>query len=139
MSRRFLLCLGVSVLVSWLPGAVLADETGRIARWVFAPEWAQNAGMRAPVGKELTFVGRPRLVKDPGPPRLELPGREERLVVSQSPDRALLPAQEITAEAWVRVDRITPWGGFLGQVQDNGDFERGWVLGFVESRFSFAL
>ena len=139
MKRPLLFGLGVFVFVSCLSGAVQADDAGRIARWVFAPEWAQNAGMRAPVGKELTFVGKPRLVKDPGPPRMELPGREERVVVSSSPDRVLMPEREITAEAWVRVDRVTPWGGFLGQVQDNGDFERGWVLGFVESRFSFAL
>jgi len=137
--NRASLLLAIAMLVGSSSGGLRADETGRIARWVFAPEWAQNAGMRAPVGKELTFVGRPRLMKDPGPPRIELPGREERLVVSQAPDRALLPEREITAEAWVRVDQITPWGGFLGQVQDNGDFERGWVLGFVDSRFSFAL
>ena len=129
----------LSLMLASTLGVALGQETGRIGRWVFAPEWTQNAGMRAPVGKELTFVGRPRLVKDPGPPRMELPGREERVVVSQSPDRTLLPERDLTAEAWVRVDKVTPWGGFIGQVQDNGDFERGWVLGFVESHFSFAL
>lgn len=138
MKSVSLIRLGLSVLLSTAL-SLCAQETGRIGRWVFAPEWAQNAGMRSPIGKELTFVGKPKLVKDPGPPRIELPGRDERIVVANAPDRALLPARDMTAEAWVRVDRVTPWGGFIGQVQDNGDFERGWVLGFVESRFSFAL
>ena len=138
MTTSFLIRLGASLIVSAALG-VCAQESGRIGRWVFAPEWAQNAGMRAPVGKELTFVGKPRLVKDPGPPRMELPGREERIVVANAPDRTLMPERDLTAEAWVRVDRVTPWGGFIGQVQDNGDFERGWVLGAVESRFAFAL
>ena len=138
MNSASLIRIGVSVLLSTAL-SLCAQEAGRIGRWVFAPEWAQNAGMRSPVGKELTFVGKPRLVKDPSPPRIELPGRDERIVVANAPDRALLPERDLTAEAWVRVDRITPWGGFIGQVQDNGDFERGWVLGFVESKFSFAL
>lgn len=50
-----------------------------------------------------------------------------------------LPAAALTAEAWVRVDKVLEWGGLFGAIQDNGDFERGWLLGYRKSRFFFAL
>ena len=124
------------VATAWLARAA---ETGLMGHWEFSPDRGQNSGMRAVVGKEVSFSGGVRLVKDPGPPRAELSGRDERIVVSAGLDRSLLPSREMTAEAWVRVDRVTDWGGFVGAVQDNGDFERGWVLGFVKGSFSFAL
>ena len=31
------------------------------------------------------------------------------------------------------------WGGILGVIQDNGDREKGWVLGYNESTFYFGL
>ena len=116
-----------------------AAETGLLGHWEFSPDRGQNSGMRAVSGKEVSFSGGVRLVKDPGPPRAELTGRDERIVVSAGLDRSLLPTREMTAEAWVRVDRVTDWGGVVGAVQDNGEFERGWVLGFVKSSFAFAL
>ena len=31
------------------------------------------------------------------------------------------------------------WGGIAGVIQDNGSYERGWLLGYVNRKFSFAL
>lgn len=50
-----------------------------------------------------------------------------------------LPWRELTAMGWVRVDEPRPWGGIIGALQDNGAYERGWLLGYVEDRFSMAL
>ena len=50
-----------------------------------------------------------------------------------------LPGKAITAEAWVNLRAAGTWGGVIGYVQDNGGFERGWVLGNRDARFSFAL
>lgn len=50
-----------------------------------------------------------------------------------------LPRQSFTVEAWARVDEPLEWGGLFGAIQDNGSFERGWLLGFRKSRFSFAV
>ena len=126
------------VLFSWLFGAQ-AQETGLIGLWEFSPDRGQNNGMRAVSGPEVTFRGGPRLVKDPLPARMELAGKEESILISSTIDKSILPERDMTAEAWVRVDRVTPWGGFLGLVQDNGDFERGWVLGSVSNTFSLGL
>lgn len=50
-----------------------------------------------------------------------------------------LPKSKFSAEAWVRVDRPTEWGGIIGASQDNGEYERGWLLGYRKNHFSFAL
>lgn len=50
-----------------------------------------------------------------------------------------LPREQLTAEAWVRVDKPLEWGGLFGVIQDNGDYERGWLLGYRKSQFFFGL
>ena len=39
----------------------------------------------------------------------------------------------------MRVDEPLSWGGIIGAIQDNGSYEKGWLLGFQDQRFSFAL
>lgn len=116
-----------------------AAEIGLVAHWDLAPDRSQNSGIRAVAGVELSLIGATRLVKDPGPPRIELPGGEEKVVVSPKLDQTLLPERDITTEAWVRVDRTAPWGGIISRLQDNGDYERGWLLGFIHTNFVFGL
>lgn len=50
-----------------------------------------------------------------------------------------LPTKNITVATWVKVDAADGWGGFVGFVQDNGFYEKGWILGTRGRRFSFAL
>jgi len=135
MMRRWTHFLVGTLALSWAQ----AQETELIGHWEFSPDRAQNSGLRAVVGKEVTFSGGPRLMKDPPPARLELPGRDEGVLISSTLEKPLLPVRELTASAWVRVDRVTAWGGLIGAVQDNGEFERGWILGFVNTNFSLAL
>lgn len=53
--------------------------------------------------------------------------------------RFSLPEANLTVAAWVSVDEPKDWGGIVGKIQDNGDFEKGWLLGYRKDRFSFAL
>lgn len=53
--------------------------------------------------------------------------------------RALLPQQQLTVSAWVRIDQTADRGGVIGFVGgERGDL-RGWQLGFNRLTFSFAL
>ena len=70
---------------------------------------------------------------------LELDGTTNSILITDDHNRAKLPTQVISVEAWVRIDRPTRWGGIIGAVQDNGSYERGWVLGYEDSKFSFAV
>ena len=41
--------------------------------------------------------------------------------------------------ARVRVDKPQQWGGIVGYSQDNGSYERGWLLGFNRDKFTFKI
>ncbi|MFT5326900.1 MAG: hypothetical protein ACI8P0_004783, partial [Planctomycetaceae bacterium] len=70
---------------------------------------------------------------------LELDGSGQGIVIAENYRDANMPRRTISVEAWVRVDEPQTWGGIVGAIQDNGDFERGWLLGYRDSKFSFAL
>ena len=47
--------------------------------------------------------------------------------------------ESLSVTAWTRVDKPIEWGGILGAIQDNGSFERGWLLGYGKDSFYFAV
>ena len=47
-----------------------------------------------------------------------------------------LPTGAFTIEAHVALNRGTKWGNIVGYMQDNGDYERGFSLGYNESSFT---
>jgi hypothetical protein len=92
---------------------------------------AGDRGLRASAAP--TFFGdrqREALKLAPGAPAL---------VVDAAFDPAELPRRAITVEAWVAIDAPAPWGGILSAVEDNGDHERGWVLGYRNDRLLWGL
>ncbi len=50
-----------------------------------------------------------------------------------------LPSKSLSVEAWVAIDMPQEWGGILGALEDNGEDERGWLLGFRNRKFCFAI
>jgi len=48
-----------------------------------------------------------------------------------------LPKNQITAEAVVTINEGQQWGSIVGYAQDNGSYERGWILGYNEDSFLF--
>ena len=52
------------------------------------------------------------------------------IVLHEDISKAGLPKEAISVTAWARVDKPIEWGGILGAIQDNGSFERGWLLGY---------
>ncbi|MFD0963319.1 LamG-like jellyroll fold domain-containing protein [Pseudofulvibacter geojedonensis] len=50
-----------------------------------------------------------------------------------------LPRKQISVSAWVKLDQYKNWGGILGHFQDNGSTEHGFLLGYRNDKFSFAL
>jgi predicted phosphodiesterase len=53
--------------------------------------------------------------------------------------RPFLPARELTVSAWVQLNETHVDGGILGFVQDNGNAETGWMLGYNRRSFTFSL
>ncbi len=53
--------------------------------------------------------------------------------------KKLLPTKEFTVSAWVNLKATQEWGSICGLVQDDGGTERGWTLGFNDTKFTFSL
>jgi outer membrane protein assembly factor BamB len=103
----------------------------------FTHPWAINLGQ--PGGPAAHLRGPMELIQAGELHALALDGRSQEIPLSAQADFERLPGKSISAEAWVRVDEGTQWGGLIGAMQDNGDYERGWLLGFRQDRFGFAL
>jgi hypothetical protein len=116
-----------------------SQETGLVGWWTFSADRQQGSSIKAWVGPNITPSGSYRFAAEPAPGRIELPGRDERLVVAESVGKADLPKQNLTVESWVRVDQAQEWGGIFSAIQDNGDFERGLLLGFRNDHFAFGV
>ena len=54
-------------------------------------------------------------------------------------ERSELPVREITVEAWVLLKQGTQYGGIIGYMQDNGAYEKGWLLGYGHTQFNLVL
>lgn len=50
-----------------------------------------------------------------------------------------LPKKEFSVAAWIVVNETHPDGGVMGFLQDNGDYEKGWLLGFDRKVFTLSL
>jgi outer membrane protein assembly factor BamB len=133
-SSTFILAAGL------VAASVSAQEPGLVSWWSFSSDRQQGASIKARHGgPNITPSGGFRFAEEPPPGRIELSGRDERLLVAESIDKISPPKQELTLEAWVRVDQSQEWGGIFSALQDNGDFERGVLLGYRHDRFAFAV
>ena len=65
-------------------------------------------------------------------------GSKQHLLLPESAAKKL-PLQNFAIEARVRIDQAQKWGSIISYSQDNGNYERGWLLGYNGSRFSFRL
>lgn len=112
-------------------------EADMIGQWVFDKSYVNGSKIEAVVGNfDATVVGKTILNMEPS--SLELDG-SNYIAITEKGKSIDLPKKEISAEAWIRVNSYTDWGGIIGYFQDNGAFERGWILGYRSSHFGFAL
>jgi hypothetical protein len=70
-----------------------------------------------------------------------LNGFTDYLVIADSPAAAekILPQKDFSVTAWVLLNEPREDGGIIGLAQDNGDFEKGWFLGYNRKSFTFTL
>ena len=113
---------------------------GPVYHWLFEPGRVKGKEVQALAGgKPTKFSGSAQIQVANGPAHLQLNGSGHRAWVADELTGLKLPDKEITVSAWVRIDKPLRWGGICGVVQDNGEYERGWLLGYENARFNFAL
>jgi outer membrane protein assembly factor BamB len=90
-------------------------------------------------GRDLRPQGRAKLVQAGALQALVWDGVQGDIEVVADFHGVEHPKKQMSAEAWVRIDESRAWGGLIGMAQDNGAYERGWMLGFRDRRFGLAL
>lgn len=116
------------------------EDVDLVGRWVFQRPAVHGNTVFAQNGTwNGTLAARPRLERVANHEGLTMDGAAQSVVVAEDHRQAALPQQAITVEAWVRIDQPQQWGGIAGAIQDNGSFERGWLLGYRDARFCFAM
>jgi outer membrane protein assembly factor BamB len=123
---------------------------GMVGHWAFHTGMSGRAKRRGLIDAERrvvdlagrlngTILGEVNLRQAGGIEALVLDGRTNSVMLASDHSTAGLPRQQISAEAWVRIDKPQSWGGIIGAIQDNGSYERGWILGYQGSKFCFAV
>ena len=130
MKNAFIILFGIVSVVR-------AAEDGLLNRWQF--DQAKDGAVPASVGAPAKYAGTAKVVQVGSPGQLRLSGTDTRVWVTDDFNSVKVPKKLITVEAWVSPANLMRWGGIAGIVQDNGDYERGWLLGYVNRKFSFAL
>ena len=116
------------------------NDKNLLGRWVFQQPHVSGKTVKDLTGKaDGTMLGKTRLRTAGKHQALEFDGSSQSVLMAADHTKVALPERTITAEAWVRVDKPLTWGGIVGAVQDNGAYERGWILGYRESKLCFAV
>ncbi len=145
--RRTIL-LQQTVLFGLLCAISLIAQTSRahegpdpIAHWSFTSRAVSDGKVAARIGPDAKLSGRARVVVDELGESLHFSGWKSTALIAEDLNevRKMLPQQAITISAWVTVEKRQAWGGIIGTVQDNGNSESGWVLGYDNDNFYVGL
>ncbi|MBA2113635.1 LamG-like jellyroll fold domain-containing protein [Bremerella alba] len=116
-----------------------------LARWRFDSQGvvteAEATTLRARRGPDGTVLGKHQMLGEKYEEALFLSGKMSGIVLAEDHNEAakFLPSESLTVSVVVSVDRPEKWGGLVGVIQDNGSNESGWLLGYDQTTFTFAL
>jgi outer membrane protein assembly factor BamB len=133
---RNLLCL--LAIICCDVSSTHADEPAILGRWRFDDQAIRQGKLVPSIGDwQGKLVGQPSV--DSNTTELRLDGVRDHVILHPQASRSNAPTDALSVELWVRVDQGGSWCGFISAIQDNGEFERGWMLGFRDTRFCFGL
>ena len=121
-----------------LVGCTSGFAQSPVNQWVLSPENIDITTVKDLSGNEDGLL-HGRMVPVQNPSALYFDGTDTYIELAGKDEAKSLPTGKLTAEAWVAVNSPAEWGGIVGCLQDNGSFEKGWVLGYNNDKFNFAL
>ncbi|NQV35400.1 MAG: PQQ-binding-like beta-propeller repeat protein [Phycisphaeraceae bacterium] len=128
MKTVLLCCITMLLTCPWLHA-----QEGPIDSWDFDKVFIKNG-----LGKhDIEISGSVHFVHDPIKAMVFNGTDAEALVKDVTP--SALPVRDITVEAWVLLKEGAQYGGIIGYMQDNGAYEKGWLLGYNATQFNFVL
>ena len=116
-------------------------EDGLIGYWSFDKDTIKGNTVQDIWGdQDAEMIGKIEIVQGKFGEAVQLSGGAgARVQMTDDIKKAKLPTEEMTVELWVWDEQFIEWGGYIVAVQDNGAFEKGWLLGTRWKAFSFAL
>jgi hypothetical protein len=127
------------MLMTPLCTAVGAQSGGKpVAQWLFQAESVNTQAVLDQVNESPAQFAHPFALAQNPMSALECKDDSTVLRVAD-PSPSMLPSQAISLESWVNLSAGIRWGGILGYFQDNGDDEKGWLLGYDDSRFNVSV
>lgn len=139
--KKQLVLLLVLTCLSYFSSVFGHDGPDPRLSWIFKKENVVESIFKSDLGPSLKAIGEPQFEALRNLSYVRLSGNGDYFVADGSWDaiRASLPVKLLTVSTWVSLDSVVPDGGIVGAFQDNGDFEKGWVLGYQNKRFTFSL
>ena len=109
--------------------------------WRFREADLQDGRLVAVLGPDPVISGQPIATPGPQGGALMFDGEGDRVVLADDISRLgnLLPKKHFTISTWVSVNSPQPYGGIFSAIQDNGGYEKGWVLGYSQKHFFLGL
>lgn len=132
----------VAVLANWSDlFSAQASSLKPASQWVLDAKGVKSQRLADKTGRfTAKQVGTPVLKQAGEQVFHEFHGTDGFIIRDQASGSDLgLPKKDMSIAAWVRIDQGASYGGILGCMQDNGHYEKGWLLGYDQERFSFAL
>ena len=116
-------------------------EDGLIGYWSFDKDTVKGNTVQDIWGdQDAEMIGKIEIVQGKFGEAVQLGGGAgARVQMTDDIKKAKLPTEEMTVELWAWDEQFIEWGGYIVAVQDNGAFEKGWLLGTRWKAFSFAL
>jgi outer membrane protein assembly factor BamB len=110
------------------------------ASWTFNPDEVEGDEVSDLRKKNpLRLEGGARVSAAAGPGALMFSSPAHRAVIDAGVSSSALPKKTFSAETWVTIDQPLQWGAIITAMQDNGGFEKGWLLGYVNDKFCLGL
>jgi len=131
----------ISTLLSTLLLLASHDGPDPIGSWRLSSGQVKGDELTALLGVNGRIDGKVEFIEDELGDALYFDGETTRVVLADdfAKSRQALPKKHMTVSAWVSINTPHPWGGILGTLQDNGDAESGWILGYNATTFTFGL
>ena len=131
-----------AVLMAVGPNNSVQAEEGLLRRWSFRADSVHGKTAKAVAGNREATIHGATAFESSEPRALRFSGSDQPrnyVSIKGSIGELGLPQRTISVEGWVKIDRAVEWGGIAGVIQDNGSYERGWLLGYRGSAFFFAV
>ncbi|MDP8246053.1 MAG: LamG-like jellyroll fold domain-containing protein [Candidatus Hinthialibacter antarcticus] len=108
------------------------------ADWQFNENGIKNTAVRdASNGHDATITGEVVIRKTEEMQSLLIDRDDTRIDVKYVKDA--MPKNAITVEVWAGIEKTVEWGGLVSCFQSQGGAEQGFLLGFKQSNFHFAV